>query len=189
MKMEESKFKTIIDKILIGIFIFLCLMGFILVVCELPNFLNELFNITTFENVEILSFFACIALLGYVIKFYEDKNSYEKNKISMKHVKEISGLDNYWKLHDYKTFFIKKIEKTEFYKIRIITINEYSIDIPMELFSKISKPNDLMNLDMYISTLIKDSADKQKENFAMKLTEEIGLTKKIEDYLKQYESK
>lgn len=176
--MEESKFKIIIDKILIGIFTFFCLMGFFLVVCELPNLLNEVFNTTAFENAEMLSFFACLALVGYVMKYYDDKRHDEKDEIITSHIKEMAGLENYWKFRDYESVAISSMERNAFGKIEMIIKDEYTVSIPLELFSKISTASDFVKLDIYVSTLFKEETEESK------LSQEMKLTNQIEEYLK-----
>ena len=178
--MEESKIKRIIDKILIGIFTLLCFMGFFCVVCELPNFLNEMFKTTAFENAEMLSFFACLALLGYVLKYYEDKKHDEKDEITMRHIKEMAGLENYWKFRDYENVAISSMEKNALGNIEMIIKDAYTVSIPLELFSKISTAKDFVKLDIYISTLFKDGTEESKVALEMKLTNQ------IEEHLKEY---
>jgi len=178
--MEDSKIKNIVDKILIGIFTILCVIGFIMVACELPNFLNQLFNTTAFENAEMLSFFVCLALLGYVMKYYEDKKHDEQDKISMRHIKEMTGLENYWKFRDYENVAISSMEKNALGNIEMIIKDAYTVSIPLELFSKISTAKDFVKLDIYISTLFKDDTEESKVALEMKLTNQ------IEEYLKEY---
>ena len=190
--MEDSKIKKIVDKILIGIFTILCFIGFFMVVCELPNFLNELFNTTAFENTTTLSFFACLALLGYVMKHYEDEKHEKDFQISMKHIDDIVGLNNVWKLKECYTQTISLIEITRTHNVAITINEEYSVELPTGLFSNIKTEGDLTKLDIFISTLLKDNEDESGDDMDLILQKmrlfEMKLKDKIEEYLINYKS-
>ena len=190
--MEDSKIKNIVDKILIGIFTILCVVGFIMVACELPNFLNEIFNTTAFENTTTLSFFACLALLGYVMKHYEDEKHEKDFQISMKHIDDLIGLNNVWKLKECYTQTISLIEITRTYNVAITINEEYSIELSTGLFSNIKTEGDLTKLDIFISTLLKDSEDESGDDMDLILQKmrlfEMKLKDKIEEYLINYKS-
>jgi uncharacterized UPF0146 family protein len=60
----------------------------------------------------------------------------------------------------------------------MIIKDEYTVSIPLELFSKISTASDFVKLDIYVSTLFKEETEESK------LSQEMKLTNQIEEYLK-----
>ncbi len=70
--------KNLFDKLIIGIFYVLCIIGFFLVVCELPNLLNNLFNTNIFEGTTTISFIFCVFILGYTLNYFENRKHNEE---------------------------------------------------------------------------------------------------------------
>lgn len=80
--------KKFIDNIILGLFYIGCLIAFFLLVCELPNLMNDLFNTTIFENTTTISFFFCVFILGYSINYLDslkdkEKEEYYKQRIDI----------------------------------------------------------------------------------------------------------
>lgn len=72
--------KKYLDKVILSIFILLCLFSFFLLVYELPNILNELFDTMMFKNRESFFFFVLVFLLGYVITYHNEIKEKEKHE-------------------------------------------------------------------------------------------------------------
>ena len=88
------------------------------------------------------------------MQHYEKENSKKESQSRLKHLDELKGLDNIWKLKNYETEIITKIEITELFRARIIVNNEYSYSFPLELFKKISEPRELTKFDNYILNIL-----------------------------------
>lgn len=183
--MKEDKMKNIFDKIMIGIFTILCFGAFFMVVTDLPYSISAIIGYDEYDGgYELISFFACAALLGYVMDYYKNKRDEEKLKTISEHSKEMTGLNNFWKLNDYETTIITNMEITELFKVNILIKNKYLIQVPIDLFSNICTPKDLTKLDNYINTQLNKNIENQKE----KLIFEMHLNNDITDYLKKYKS-
>ena len=72
--------KKFIDNIILGLFYIGCLISFLLLVCELPNLINDLFNTTIFENATTISFYFCVFILVYSINYLDDLKDKEKEE-------------------------------------------------------------------------------------------------------------
>lgn len=187
--MKDSKIKNIVDKMLIGIFIILCILGFIIGICESPKVLNQIFNTTAFENASIISLIVFLILFGYIFKLYMDK----KNKNKANRIKAFQGLKNIWRLEICYTDTIN-IGLTRDYDVSIIINDEYGIYLPLELFENLKTKEDLIALDAFCATLLKNNDVKDDENDDMDMVMkkmrivERNFTKKIREYLKNYKT-
>ena len=72
--------KSICNKIIITIFTLLELFGFLLVVNELPNFLNTFFATNIFAGTTHLSFVFCVFILGYSLNYFNGIKKDAENK-------------------------------------------------------------------------------------------------------------
>lgn len=183
--MENNKTKEIFDKILIAIFTFLCFIAFFLVVVELPGLLNELFDTTVFKNTQYISFFICVALTGYVLDYYHKKRNEENLKNISNHLNEMTGLNNFWKVHNFKTVSITNMEITSFFHIEMLILNQYSVQIPVGMFSGICNSEDLAKFDKYIRTYLIEILEKQKNKIIL----EMKIKDTIIEYLKNAKHK
>jgi hypothetical protein len=181
--MEKLNFEKIIEKVLLNIFYFLCICAFFMVVKDLPS------SVCAFLGCEyndgdyiMLSLFACGALLGYVINYYENKKNDEISSIRTKHFEELNALKNVYKLYNLKGGFITKFNVTEVNKIEITLLNKYIISLDLHFFSSISTEEDFIKFDQYFLEYFSKNDDKNLKTE----TEKIIYKSNLESYTKQY---
>jgi len=182
--MKEDKIKMIFDKIIIGIFYILCVVAFFMVVVDLPYSICAIIGYNEYDGGwEITSFFVCCALLGYVVKYYEEKQNDEFYKINTKHIEELTALENFYKLNNFKGTFITKIVLTEFRKIEILILNKYNVTFELYLFSNIKTEEDFLKLDSYIAEYVKQNPYNLGSEYKGK---EIIYSSHLESFIEEY---
>lgn len=175
--------KKYFDKIVLFIFYTLCLIAFFLLVCELPNLLNDLFNTHIFENTTILSFIFCIFVLGYIIKYYEDKSNKNESQQRILQYNKLIGLNNIHTLNFDNLKTISNIVLSPTYNANITLSNEYHIVVDLQYFAFINTQEKLNNFDNFITEYMEMHADtiKSKELF------EYNIQKTLISYLTNLE--
>lgn len=72
--------KKFVDNVILGLYYIGSFIAFFLLVCELPNLINDLFNTTIFKNTTTISFFFCTFVLVYSINYLDNLRDKEKEK-------------------------------------------------------------------------------------------------------------
>lgn len=83
--------KNFFDKLIVSIFYILCILAFFLVVFELPNLLNTLFNTDIFSGTTTISFIFCVFILGYTLNYFENRKHNEEIEKELKDNKKEKG--------------------------------------------------------------------------------------------------
>lgn len=181
--MKKSNFEKIIEKILLSIFGLLCVCAFFLVVKDLPSSICAILG-CEYNNGDYvyISFFACCALLAYVMKYYENEKDNEMSSIRMKHLDELTSLKNIYKLNQLKGGFITNLSVTEFNKIQVTLLNKYIVSLDLHLFSNISNEEEFFKFDQYFMEYFLKNDDKDLKTE----TEKIIYQSHLESYTKQY---
>jgi hypothetical protein len=143
--------KKIIDKILMGIFVFLCLYAFLLVSSNLPKLLNELFNTTMFDNTHTICFFLLCVLLFYVYNYYEHKISNSEHTNSLKTLKQLEGL-NYFYTINYKLLpIITKVELENVFTAKFTLINSIVVSIDLTLLTHLDTTDSIVKFNEFLT--------------------------------------
>lgn len=175
--------KKIIDNIILIIFYILCIMSFLLIVVELPNFLNKIFDTTKFDNTQVISLVFCVTILLYVINYYSNKNSNEFYKNDILEQKKLQTIRNIY-TYDYNNLeIIQKIEFSEFNKVHIFLLNNYNFNIELGNYIYIDNQKALENLDNFINSL-----KYEPEEISIPLKYERDVTEYLTKLKKELES-
>lgn len=176
--------KKYLDKIILFAFYVLCLISFFLLVNELPNLLNDLFNTSMFEGSQTLSFVFCIFVLFYFINYYNNKISKAKAKQCTLYNNKLLALNNIRTLHFSNLKSILNIELTPFFDVYLILSNSYTVNLQLQYFACIDRQEKLLRFDNYVTEYIEKNIDTmQEKNF-----NEIRMEKDFTDYLINFEN-
>ena len=138
--------KQVLDKIILVIFYILCLIAFFSLIEQLPIFISSFSNMDINKNIIL---FLLILIIGYTANYYLSENE-KKGELEYVKLQTVKNIYTY----DYNNLeIIQKIEFSQFNKVHIFLLNNYSFNIELENFIYIDNQEALEGLDNFINNL------------------------------------
>lgn len=167
--------KKIIDSIMLFLFVFLCLIGFLCLTYQLPNLFFKDANTTH----RIISFFFCFFVIAYTMNYFQKQKHDNETKQRNLYTRKLLGLTNIKSLNIDNLKSISAISISNIYSVIITVKNDYNINIEIEHFADIDCQETLYELDEFITQYINEKIDTTKN----KIIIEFELQNQIQRYL------